>query len=152
VAVRAGEAAILPGMIGESKVWLARTALAVVLVLNLSAALPYLIQPARYLPGFELEGAVGEALVRGLGVLFLMWNATYPPVIAAPDRHKTLFAVVLAQQLIGIVGEVWIAVTLPAGHAALRATGLRFLLFDGAGLAAMTTAFILLHARRREPT
>jgi hypothetical protein len=59
-----------------------------------------------------------------------------------------LFAVLLAQQAIGLVGESWLWLTLPPGHEALRITGLRFILFDGAGLVAMAIAYGLLRARR----
>jgi hypothetical protein len=128
-------------------VWLARLAVGAVFLANLSAALPYLIWPRPYAAGFELEGVPGDVIVRGLGVLFLMWNATYPPVIVSPDRQRTLFAVILVQQLLGILGQLWIGAALPAGHAALRATGARFLAFDVTGLAAMGIAFGVL-ARR----
>lgn len=129
-------------------VHLARLAIGSVLLANLSAAIPYLLSPGRYVAAFEVQGAAGEALVRGLGVLFLMWNATYPPVLLRPDRQRVLFAVILAQQLIAILGEAWIATTLPCGHHALRASGARFLAFDIAGLVAMGLAYRLLHGRR----
>ncbi len=116
---------------------------------NLSAALPYLIAPGRYAAAFELQGEIGSALVRGLGVLFLVWNATFPLVIVSPDRQRTLFAVILVQQIVGIVGEIWIASALPAGHPTLFATGARFLTFDLAGLIGMSIAFGLLARRRR---
>ena len=54
------------------------------------------------------------------------------------------FVVILAQQAIGLAGETWMWATLPPGHAALRATGLRFIAFDGAGLVGMGLAFWLL--------
>ena len=89
-------------------------------------------------------------MVQSFGILFLMWNATYPPVIWDPVRHRTLFAIVLAQQLIGVVGEIALWTALPAGHDTLLDTGLRFLRFDAAGLAIMAAAFFLTrspHAR-----
>ncbi len=132
----------------RAAVWFARLAVGGVCLANLSAALPFLLAPARYAAAFELSGEVGIALVRGIGVLFLMWNVAYPPVIAAPQRNRLLFALILVQQLVGILGEGWIAVALPAGHAALRATGSRFLLFDAGGLAVMALAFALLHRRK----
>jgi hypothetical protein len=101
-------------------------------------------QPDRYAPGFEVSGVPGRVLVRGIGILFLMWNATYPPVLVRPDRNRTLFAVILVQQAIGLAGETWMWATLPAGHAALWMTGLRFIAFDGAGLVGMGLVFWLL--------
>jgi len=129
--------------------WFARLTVGGVFLANLSAALPYLIAPERYTAAFELSGESGIALVRGFGVLFLMWNATYPPVIASPGRNRTLFVIILIQQLIGILGQVWIATVLPAGHAALRATGMRFLLFDVAGLVAMALGYWRLYYHRQ---
>jgi hypothetical protein len=124
--------------------WLARLAVGIVFFFNITCALAFVAQPDRYAPSFEVDGAPGRALVRGIGILFLMWNATYPPVLYRPDRHQTLFAVILVQQAIGVIGETWIWATLPPGHTALWTTGLRFIAFDGAGLVAMGVAFWLL--------
>jgi hypothetical protein len=117
------------------------------LAANLSAAVPYVLSPGRYAAAFELSGVAGVAMVRGLGVLFLMWCAAYVPVIACPDRHPALFGVILVQQVIGLAGEGWIAASLPPGHAALSATGLRYMTFDGVGLALLVLAFMLVRRR-----
>lgn len=128
-------------------VWFARLSVGGVFAWNIACAAAFLLQPARYAPGFELPGIPGETLVRGIGILFLMWNVSYPPVIWQPRRFRAIFLIVLAQQLIGILGETWLYLTLPEGHAALQATGLRFILFDSAGLIWMGTAFALLNRR-----
>jgi hypothetical protein len=120
----------------------ARIGLGIVLAANLSAAIPYVLDPAAYAGAFELGGAPGAAMVRGIGILFLMWNATYLPVIVDPLRQRTLFVIVLAQQVIGLAGESWILASLPPGHAALAASGLRFIAFDGAGLVLLLAAFL----------
>jgi uncharacterized membrane protein len=73
-----------------------------------------------------------------------MWNATYPLVILNPLRHYALFAVVLAQQLIGLVGESYILLSLEPGHTSLAASLSRFIIFDGVGLALMALGFVLL--------
>jgi hypothetical protein len=86
-----------------------------------------------------------------MGILFLMWNATYPPVLLHPSRQPLLFRIILAQQAIGLVGEWWLWQSLPAGHEALRVTGLRFLAFDGLGLLAMAVAYALLWLRKPAP-
>lgn len=109
---------------------------------NLTAAIPYVLDPDAYARAFELSGAPGAAMVRGLGILFLMWNVTYLPVLHDPMRQRTLFGVVLAQQVIGLAGETWILATLPTGHAALAASGLRFIAFDGVGLLLLVAAFL----------
>ena len=132
----------------QLSLWLTRLVVGAVFFFNVTCALAFVAWPDRYAPGFEVSGVPGRVLVRGMGILFLMWNATYPPVLLRPDRHRTLFAVILVQQVIGLAGETWMWVTLPAGHAALRATGLRFIAFDGAGLVGMGLAFLLLHRHK----
>ena len=131
--------------------WFARIAVGAVFVVNVWCALAFVFDPRSYVAGFELAGVPGAVAVQSFGILFLMWNATYPPVIWNPVRHRTLFAVVLAQQLIGVLGEVALWAALPAGHDTLAATGLRFLRFDAAGLVVMTVAFVLVRGTRRPP-
>lgn len=132
--------------------WLSRAAVAAVFAVNIDCALSFIAAPERYTGGFELADIPGAAAVRGLGIAFLMWNATYPLVIWQPSRHLALFGVVLAQQAIGLAGEAWLLGTLPPGHDALVSSIMRFIVFDGAGLALMAAAFtaLLLNARTRK--
>ena len=109
---------------------------------------PLSCSPDKYSPGCEVAGVPGRIYVQGLGILFLMWNATYPPVIFHPIRYPPLFVVILIQQAIGFVGETWLWLTMPPGHSLLQATGLRFMLFDGIGLIAMAGAYWLLMRQR----
>jgi hypothetical protein len=131
------------------RIWGARVLVSSVFIANLSAAIPFILRPERFISGFELAGIPGEVSVRGLGILFLMWNATYPPLMYRPERFRLLFQVALAQQIIGLVGETSMWLSLPAGNSSLAATGLRFILFDGFGLIALLIAFIL--SQHREP-
>ena len=128
--------------------WLARVIVGAVFLMNVSCALAFILQPGKYSPGFEVAGVPGRIYVQGMGILFLMWNATYPPVIFHPIRYRALFVVVLIQQAIGFAGETLLWLTLPAGHLPLRASGLRFMLFDGIGLIAMAGAYWLLMRQR----
>ncbi len=128
--------------------WVARLAVGAVFIMNVWCALAYLATPDVYAAGYGLSGYVGRAVVQAFGILFLMWNATYPPVIWKPGRHTTLFAVVLVQQLIGLVGEAGLLRSLPPEAAALRATGTRFVIFDAAGLCLMVAAFAVLRWAR----
>jgi len=138
---------------GRRAVWLARLVVGAVFLFNVNCALSFVGWPGRYAPAFELQGIPGEVMVRGMGILFLMWNATYPPVLIWPGRRGTLFAVILAQQIIGLAGETWMWLALPPGHDILRDTGARFILFDAAGLAGMVLAFYLLRrSGRQSPT
>ncbi len=137
---------------GECASWCARVAVGAVFALNVECALAFILDPGRYVGGFELAGVPGETAVRGLGIAFLMWNATYPLVIWRPRKHPALFAVVLVQQTIGLAGEVWLLLGLVPGHEALASTLTRFVVFDGIGLLLMAAAFVLLRLRRpREP-
>ena len=53
---------------GFMRLILARGFIGVVILFNLQAAAVFLLWPARFTPGFELGGAVGEAMLRGLGM------------------------------------------------------------------------------------
>ena len=127
-------------------IWIARGLVGIVFALNLGCAFSFLAQPERYAPAFELEGTQGRIVVQAFGLLFLMWNATYPPVLLRPRAHLTLLGVAVVQQTLGLAGETWLWSGLPSGHLALWNTGLRFIVFDGAGLALLGIAFMLLKA------
>jgi hypothetical protein len=134
--------------------WLARFALAMVFFFNVTCALAFVVRPEAYMRGFEVSGIPGEIIVQGIGILFLMWNVTYPLAIWHPWRYRWLFVIVIAQQVIGFAGETWMLLTLPSGHTSLTVTGTRFAAFDGGGLAAMVITFALMtyHHRRRKAT
>lgn len=130
---------------------LARAAYALVFAINVQCAVLFVLWPDAYAPSYELSGVAGAAAVQGMGIAFLMWNATYPAVIANPARFRALAVVVLAQQAIGLAGESWLRWGLPAGHVALSASIERFILFDAAGLVLMGAAFAWLSwVERRE--
>lgn len=133
----------------SGRVWMARAVVGAVFAVNVGCALSFLLRPGAYAPAFEVSGVPGRVFVQGLGILFLMWNATFPPVILHPDRQRLLFRIVLAQQLIGLVGEAWVWLSLPAGHEALRAAGFRFIAFDGGGLLALAAAYVLSRTGNR---
>lgn len=122
----------------------ARIALAAVFVVNMQCAVQFVLWPDAFAPAYELAGFEGRIAMQGLGVAFLMWNATYPLAIANPVKHRALFGVVLAQQAIGLIGESAILASIPAGHELLASSILRFVAFDGAGLIAMALAFVAL--------
>jgi len=130
----------------RAAIWSARLALIVVFFFNISCALAFIARPLAYAPGFEVSGVAGEALIRGIGILFLMWNVTYPLAIWNPWRYRWLLLIVVVQQAIGLAGETWMLLTLPPGHPSLAATGWRFVAFDGGGLVAMllTSAMMLM--------
>lgn len=126
------------------RVWTARLAFVAVFVLNIVCALQFVIDPGAYAPGFQLTGIPGSVAVRGMGVAFLMWNATYPFFIVHPERSRILGVIILIQQAIGCIGETCILLGLPAGYETLASSIERFIAFDVGGLAVMAVAFLLL--------
>ena len=124
-------------------IWLARIGLGLVFFLNIECAFVFLAQPDRYAGSFELTGITGRLVIQSFAILFLMWNCTYPPVLLHPERHGTLFAIILAQQLIGLTGETWLWLQIPTGHLVLSQSGLRFILFDAAGFFMMSSVTLL---------
>jgi hypothetical protein len=129
--------------------WTARGALGLVLTWNLQAALAFIVAPDAHAPGFEVEGVPGQVVVRGFGILFLMWNVPYMAALVHPMRQIVPFACAVVAQLIGLAGETWMFFTLSPGHETLRATGLRFIAFDGAGFFLLAVTFALvLHLRQ----
>jgi hypothetical protein len=128
------------------RLWLARALIFSVLAWNLQAALAFLLDPAAFAPGFELAGAPGAAAVRGIAVLFVMWNVPYVVAIWQPLRHKMALVEAVAMQFIGLAGEIFIFATLTAEHALLRTSILRFIAFDASGLVLLMLAFLLVRA------
>lgn len=126
------------------RLWLIRALIGAVLLMNVQCALWFILAPANYAPGFELSGATGEAAVRGMGVLFLMWNVPYAIAAFHPLRYRVSFYEAIAMQGIGLLGESWILWKLPAGHTTAAASITRFIVFDGAGLLALLLGLWIL--------
>jgi hypothetical protein len=124
---------------------LARLAILLVFLWNVQCALAFLFWPERFAQSFELSGAPGEAAVRGMGVLFLMWNVPYAVALWHPLRYRISLYEASAMQAIGLVGESIILISLPPAHATLQASLLRFIAFDGAGLILLLLAIWLVH-------
>lgn len=129
--------------------WTARLAFALPFAWNLQCIITMFADPTSSAASFHLSGDPGTIAIQGLAVAFLMWNATYPPVICAPRRFKTLGIIVAIQQVIGLVGETTIYLTLPAGETLIAESIGRFMLFDAAGLVLMAIALVLLWKPRR---
>jgi hypothetical protein len=125
------------------KLWLGRVLIAVVLFLNLHAAVLFLIHPADYASGFELSGVPGSSMVQGMGLLFIMWNIPYLVALLHPVRHRLSLIEALIMQSIGVIGESSLKYLLPAGHLILSASVNRFILFDAADLVLLLLAWML---------
>lgn len=130
---------------GKFTLAVSRVLIGFVLFVNLQCALAFLIFPRDYSAGFELTGAVGDAMVRGMGVLFLMWNVPYLVAFWHPQRHSLAMWESVAMQTIGLLGESFIFFSVPVIHAMARASIMRFILFDGAGLLFLLAAVWLTH-------
>ncbi len=142
----------LSSISSKGAAWVIRVCFAVVFIWNVLCAFQFLVAPAAFAGAYQLSGAAGEAAVRGMGVVFLMWNATYPAFLMNPVRFKVLGWVIVAQQVIGCVGETFILATLPpVGYELLAASIQRFLIFDavGLGLMILSGAFFLYRTSRR---
>lgn len=122
------------------KTILARILIGFVFLANIQSALVFLIWPEKYIGSFQLSGAPGEAMLRGLGVLFLMWNVPYAVALWNPVRFRLALWIAIAMQTIGLVGEILIALSLPEENFAIRASISRFVVFDAAGLLLLCTA------------
>jgi len=126
------------------RVWLPRLLIGIVTAWNLQAAAIFIISPQSFVHAYELSGEVGEAAVRGVGVLFLMWNIPYLFAVFDPVRYQLALTFALLMQLTGLIGESYILSTIGAEHGILRASVLRFIAFDGAGLILLFFAWALL--------
>lgn len=127
----------------SGRVSLARILIGAVLLVNLQAAIAFLLWPGKYVGSFELAGAVGEATLRGMAVLFLMWNVPYAVALWNPLRHRISLYEAIAMQAIGFVGETIIYFTLADIHVQARSAIGRFIIFDGIGLLALIAAALL---------
>lgn len=114
--------------------WFGRGLIGLVLAWNVQAAIAFLIAPGAFAPGFELTVPVGSAIVRGMGVLFLMWNVPYAVALWHPVRHRLSLYEAVVMQAIGLLGETFILWSLGSGHSAAVTTVSRFIAFDGIGL------------------
>jgi hypothetical protein len=122
------------------KINTARFLIGIVFLINVQSALVFLLWPEKYAGSFELSGGPGGAMLRGLGVLFLMWNVPYAVALWNPIRYRLALWIAIAMQAIGLIGEVWIALTIPVVHQAIRSSITRFVIFDATGLVLLILA------------
>ncbi len=130
------------------RLWLARILIGLVIAWNLQAALAFFIEPGVFAPSFELNNLPGFTAMRGIAVLFVMWNVPYFVAAWHPSRYKLSLKEALIMQSLGLIGETGILITLPPGHAILHNAILRFIAFDAAGLAALILAFWLARTQK----
>jgi len=122
---------------------LARLMIAIVLFFNLQAAVLFMVRPAAYMGGFGLSGLIGEQMVRGMGLLFLMWNIPYIFALADPACNRTSLIEAVIMQAIGLAGESAFLLFGGPYPDPIPATLTRFIIFDGGGLVLLLAAFAL---------
>lgn len=127
----------------------ARILIGTVLFFNLQCAILFILQAERFAPSFEVTGVSGDSIVRGMGILFLMWNIPYGFALWNPAQNHTSLIEAIMMQTTGLIGESILLITLPTGHALLTATATRFILFDGSGLLALLVAYRLSSPRKQ---
>ena len=124
--------------------WTSRLLILLVAAWNIQAGIVFLVSPQAFVGAYELSGAAGEAAVRGVGVLFLMWNVPYLFAAFDPIRYRLGLVFAVWMQLTGLLGESTILSTLTMEHAVLRASILRFIAFDAAGLVLLVIAWLII--------
>ncbi|MCX7754373.1 MAG: hypothetical protein N2117_03895 [Anaerolineales bacterium] len=117
-----------------SPLWLARGLILPVTAWNLQAATVFFLWPERFAPSFLLEGIPGAVAVRGVGLLFLMWNVPYLAALWQPVRNRLALQLAALMQAVGLMGETYILTTLTPEYSVLAAAIMRFIVFDAAGL------------------
>jgi len=127
----------------KPNVWVARLLIAAVMLINVQCASIFLITPSWFAPSYELNGEVGDAVIRAFGILFLMWNVPYLFAAWHPRRHRVSLWQAIIMQAIGLIGETGILLSLSSDHLILRDSIFRFIVFDGAGLIALIVALII---------
>jgi hypothetical protein len=126
-------------------IWPARLLIGVVFFFNVQCAVAFLAAPQAYAPSFELAGPAGEGMIRGLGVLFLMWNVPYAVALWHPFNYRVSLVEAVAMQVIGVTGETLLLAALPAGHDVIRLSVTRFIVFDASGLFLLLLAFWIVN-------
>jgi hypothetical protein len=129
------------------RIWITRLLIGIVTVWNLQAAFIFIFSPSGFVHSYELSGEAGEAAIRGVGVLFLMWNVPYLFALQNPIRYRLALYFALLMQLVGLIGESYILSTLDVEHVILRNSISRFIAFDGVGLLLLVFAYFLIKNR-----
>ena len=70
----------------QQALWCARIVFGLVFVINVQCALQFVFIPNAYVGAYELEGISGIIALQGVGIAFLMWNATYHSLLLIPSN------------------------------------------------------------------
>ncbi|MDK2981626.1 MAG: hypothetical protein PWQ55_1973 [Chloroflexota bacterium] len=131
----------------KQKLWLSRLLIGAVLFFNLQCAIVFLANPAAYMAGFGLSGEAGAGMLRGMGLLFVMWNVPYVFALLDPRKYRVSLVEAQLMQVIGLLGETWILLSAETQNPLITATVTRFIVFDGSGLLLLGIAFVLTNKK-----
>lgn len=121
-----------------------------VFVSNMICIVAFLTEPEAYTGSYQVRGALGAvAAIQGYGVTFAMWNVTYPFFILGRKDNKALGMAIIVQQVVGLIGELYIRRGLSADCAILAESITRFVWFDAGGLVLLVAGYILMFAGRK---
>jgi uncharacterized membrane protein YjfL (UPF0719 family) len=115
-----------------------------VVAMNLQCAFSYIFNPMPYVAPFELSGEPGRVAVIGIGILFVMWQVPYVFALVHPQRNRRSLLEANLMQGIGLAGETLLLRSIPGTHVSLRASILRFVIFDAVGLLLLLIALIYI--------
>ncbi len=132
----------------NKRLYLSRILIGAVLFFNLQCALAFLTNPAAYTAGFGLSGAAGAGMLRGMGLLFVMWNVPYAFACYHPVKYRVSLIEAILMQAIGLLGEIWILFSTDYQNPLITSTVLRFIVFDGGGLVLLLLAFLLTNPKK----
>lgn len=122
-----------------------------VFVSNMICIVSFILWPQYYTGSYQLSGSEGaEAAIIGFGVAFAMWNVTYPFFVFG-KKNRTLGLVIIVQQVVGLIGELFIQSGLNENQARLSSSITRFVLFDAGGLVLLVAGFCILYISRPRP-
>ncbi len=132
----------------NKRLWLSRLLIGAVLFFNLQCAAAFLVNPSAYMAGFGLSGAAGAGMLRGMGLLFVMWNVPYVFACYHPVKYRVSLIEAIIMQAIGLLGETFILFSGSYDNVLINSTVLRFIIFDGGGLVLLLLAFLLTTPRK----
>lgn len=126
------------------RVWVSRSIIAIVFGMNILCALFFILTPERYTSAFELSVGTGGVIVRGMGILFLMWNVPYFVAMLHPLKHRLSLIEACVMQFFGAGGEIILLLGMINTQSRQRITLERFAIFDGLGLLLLLVSLLLV--------
>ena len=133
------------------RLWFARILVLAVFLCNMECVYSFMAHPERAIGAYQLAGLGAEPVARSIGISFLLWNCTFPLVIYKPDRYRTVFGIVVFQQAIALILEIWLLGTLGPEQQILSNAIIKFIRFDAPGIVFLISAFILTRPSKVQP-